>query len=40
MTMEGVISSAKDVLSGIQCVATGCYHSLLGVLPVFHLVQE
>jgi hypothetical protein len=38
--MEGVSNSAKDLLSGAQCVATGCYHSLLGVLPVFHLVQH
>ncbi|CAI7997609.1 Etoposide-induced protein 2.4 homolog [Geodia barretti] len=38
--MEGVSNSAKDLLSGAQCVATGCYHSLLGVLPVFHLVQQ
>ena len=38
--MEGITSSAKDLLSGAQCVGTGCYHSLLGLLPVFHLVQQ
>ena len=38
--MEGVANSARDLLSGVQCVATGCYHSLLGILPVFHLVKQ
>lgn len=38
--MEGVSTSAKNILSGVQCVVTGCYHSLLGILPVFHLVQQ